>query len=92
MNDNNLFPEGVVIFFRMMTADNNMARSVHPRARGVIIGSRAHDAHDDDYVVIDGEGKPLGYYPRDFVSAILPLETVGPGVPDANNPQNQPRH
>jgi hypothetical protein len=91
MNDNeNPFPEGVVIFFRMMTTDNNMARSIHPRARQVIIGSRTHSAHDDDYVVADAEGRPLGYYPRDFVSAILPLETVGPG--NADNPQKPAHH
>ena len=91
MNDNNLFPNGVVIFFRMMTSDNNMARSVHPAARQVMIGSRMHDAHEDDYVVADEEGKPLGYYPRDFVSAILPLEIVGQ-VPDANNPPRPSQH
>lgn len=93
MNDDNLFPEGVVIFFRLMTADGNLARSVLPRARQVIVGSRLHDAHEDDYVVADAEGRPLGYFPRDFVSAILPLETVGPGVqPDVNNPSQAPRH
>jgi len=91
MNDNNLFPAGVVVFFRMMTTDNNMARSVHTNGRQVLIGGRTYDAHEDDYIVADAEGRPLGYYPRDFVSAILPLETVGPNA-NVSNPQSTSQH
>ena len=68
-----IFPSGVVIFFRVLNPDNTMARSVHPTGRGVVCGSQ-FDAHPDDYVVVNALDRPLGWYPRDFVSAILPLE------------------
>ena len=77
------FPQGVVVFFRQMTAEGNLARSVHPNGRTVTIGRyREVEAHESDYVVLDGDGNMLGCYPRDFVSAILPLETTGPGNAD----------
>lgn len=83
MNDNDVFPNGVVIFFRLMGADGNLARSVLPLARRVMVGSRMHDAHEDDYVVADETGLPLGYFPRDFVSAILPLILEAPTHADS---------
>jgi hypothetical protein len=81
--DEQAFPTGVVVFFRIMTTDNNLARSVHPTGRNIKIGGR--EAHDDDYIVIDEQGHFLGCYPREFVSAILPLDTTGPG--NADNPK-----
>jgi hypothetical protein len=80
------FPQGVVVFFRQMTPDNSFARSVHPRGRKVVMNSRTMEAHEDDYIVLDAEDNFLGAYPRDYVAAILPLETTGPGTaPDARN-------
>lgn len=91
MNDNNVFPFGVVVFFRMGTNDG-LARSVLPHARQVIIGSRAHDAHDDDYVVADHDGRPLGYYPRDFVAAILPIDPPAGAQINVDNPAQSARN
>lgn len=82
------FPTGLVVFFRLMGTDGKLARSVIPKGRTVRMNSMI--AHEDDYVVTDAEGEFLGCYPRDFVSAILPLETTGPA--DADNTPQPARH
>jgi hypothetical protein len=92
--DSGNFPAGIVVFFRLMTADGSLARSVHPAGRAVLIGrGSSYEAHPEDYSVLDGNGRILGCFPRDFVSAILPIDTVGPGAqPDANSPPKVPHH
>jgi hypothetical protein len=74
------FPSGVVIFFRIMTPDAQLARGVHLEGRSVLIG--ASDYHHNDYVVVDEKGAFLACYPREFVAAIMPLKTEG--EPDAS--------
>jgi hypothetical protein len=86
---NSVFPAGVVVFFRLQTPDGMLARSVHPKGRDVRI-DRGRDAHPDDYVITDEYDNFLAAFPRDFVAAILPIETTGPGAPDANNPPKPP--
>jgi hypothetical protein len=71
------FETGVVVFFRVLGPDNNLARSVHPEGRDVAMKYRG--SYPEDYTIIDGEGNLLGIYPRDWVACILPLITVGPG-------------
>jgi hypothetical protein len=88
------FPQGVVIFFRQLTSDGSLARSVHPSAREVMIGRHAGlDSHPEDYTILDGNARILGTFPRDYVAAILPLETTGPGVtPNADDRSEASRH
>lgn len=69
------FPTGVVIFFRAIMPDGNLARAVHPRGRSVDMASPLI-GHDDDYIVLDEHNTFLGCYPREFIAAILPLEIV----------------
>lgn len=84
------FPNGVVVFFRLMAEGQNFARSVHPRGRYIKIGGM--DQHEDDYVVLDIEQNFLGCYPREFVAAILPLEITGPGTADVGNQSSLAQH
>lgn len=80
------FPQGLVVFFRIFDGTaNQLARSVHPNARHLTL--RQQNAYPDDYVVLDIEGRILGIYPRDFVSAILPI-VMGPA--HADNQEGQP--
>jgi len=73
-----MFEAGVVIFFRQMASDNNLARSILPAARSVEL--RSHHAHPEDYVVVDQNREIIGVFPRDYVAAIMPIVTEGPGV------------
>jgi hypothetical protein len=86
------FPAGVVVFFRILdTTANQLARSYHPTGRHVVIQADTH--HPEDYVILDAEGELLGVYPRDFVSAILPIITVGPGEQkNASNSEGELAH
>jgi hypothetical protein len=76
--------QGVVVFFRVMTADGSLARAIHTTGRDI----QFSHMNDDDYIIVDEEGHYLAMYPRGFVAAIMPLQTVGPGEPpsNANNP------
>ena len=79
------FPSGLVVFFRVPAEDNKtLARSIHKDARTICIGKYSGHSfvHDDDYVVLGEDDRFLGCYPREFVSAILPLATVGPSNAD----------
>lgn len=67
------FPSGIVVFFRTLAPDGNLARSVHSTARSVEL-----EACSLDYLLRDTDEKVVGIFPRDWVSAILPLQTVGP--------------
>jgi hypothetical protein len=81
------FPAGLVVFFRVLdTTGNQLARSFHLTGRNV--ETRSEISFIDDYIVKDAEGTILGIYPRDFVSAILPIVTEGPGAQDANNSES----
>ena len=82
------FPHGLIVFFRAMSSDNNLARSVIPRARRIEPGSY----NQDDYVIFDEDHRLLGIYPREFVSAILPIENTGTGPIHADNSPNLPQH
>jgi hypothetical protein len=66
----------------MNHSDDNFARSIHLTGRQVEIRG---DSFPDDYIVVDADGILLGIYPRDFVSAILPIITTGPGEQNAGN-------
>lgn len=83
------FPVGAAIFFRFLGSDGMLIRSVHPKGRYVQIGN-VGGAHEEDYVVLDENRDFLAAFPRDFVAAILPLETTGPGTTDASNQQKPP--
>lgn len=73
----NPFETGVVIFFRCFDERNlQLARSVHLDGRSVEI--RSETGHPEDYIVLDKNDKIVGIYPRDWVAAIMPLQTVGP--------------
>lgn len=73
------FPSGVIVFFRLVV-EGQLARSIHPTGRSVSYCLEHYN--DDDYIVFDGAGKFLAAFPRDFVAAILPLETTGPANAD----------
>ena len=70
------FETGVVVFFRLLGQDNNLARSVHPDGRSVALDLPQWPA--EDYIILDAAGEFLGAYPRDWVACILPLQTTGP--------------
>jgi hypothetical protein len=90
MTGDSPFPEGLIVYFRVMdTTNNQLARSYHLTGRQVMINHK-EDAYPDDYVIFDENDKLLGLYPRDFVSAILPIITVGPGAADADNSEITP--
>jgi len=71
-----MFEAGVVLFFRHMAPDGQLARAIIPNGRMVAINDDG--THSDDYVVYDAKNEPLGFFPRDWIAAILPLETTGP--------------
>lgn len=77
------FPSGVKIYFRAFSPrDGEPACTVLPHARQIELVDTSHGI---DYNVTNTEGKFLGSFPREYVAAILPLETVGPGAAsDAN--------
>lgn len=75
-----MFPSGLVVYFRLLVANNQLASSIHPDARDVQI-------ERENYLKItDKFGNGLGYYERDFIACILPLKTVGPASNE--NPSN----
>jgi hypothetical protein len=72
------FPQGVCVFFRIMSPEGGqLARSVHPTARNIVL--RDDNQHPDDYILVDENDVFVALFPRDFVSAIMPLQTEGPG-------------
>ena len=85
------FPSGLIVFFRVMdSGTNQLARSYHLTGRVVEINKP--DGPPDDYIVKDENYKILGIYPRDFVSAILPIITTGPGATNVDSSEEQPPH
>lgn len=77
------FETGVVIFFRQMVPPDQLARSVHPTGRDIEVSRES-----GDYLVLDEDRGLLGIYPKDYVAAILPLLTTGPGA-DASDQQTR---
>lgn len=80
------FPSGLKIYFRAFSPrDGEPACYVIPSARQVELVDTDHGV---DYNITDTQGKFLGSFPREYVAAIIPLETVGPGAgTNANQPQ-----
>lgn len=80
----NKFPSGIAVYFRMMAANNQLAVSVHLEGRDVLWDSE--DIPPGYFKIVDANGAFLGAYDQEFVAAILPLATQGPG--NADNQQN----
>lgn len=76
-----MFPNGIIIFFRLLDANNNLACSVHPTGRDLRYPDHPK-GHGGFWEVLDEHGKVLGLFEPDFVAAVVPMPV--PEVPRAN--------
>lgn len=72
-------PSGIVVYFRIIASDNQLACSVHLDGRSFLCAS---ELNDSVFIICDEAGETIGMYERSFVAAILPLATRGPSSAD----------
>ena len=70
-------PAGLVVYFRMMADNNQLACSAHPNGRSVEVVDRSVS-------ILNESNEVIGLYERDFIATILPIATVGPGASNAD--------
>lgn len=71
-----MFPHGLVVYFRMMSSNDQVACSVLEKGRSIRIDRAANTPF---IVVLADDESEIGLFSEDFISAILPL-----GAPNAN--------
>ena len=77
----NPFAAGLVVYFRMLDTSNRLVASPHLDGRNIVL----NPDYQGYLTITDASGALIGIYAEDWVSCILPLQTVGPGTDE--NPQ-----